>query len=84
MLRIKELCKEKGISLDVLATKRLGITNQALYASINGNPTLERLKQIADALDVPITELFEAPPHNSTLTCPNCGAKLGIEIKITS
>ena len=58
MLRIKELCKEKGIALQTLAEKRLGITNQALYASINGNPTLERLQQIATALEVDVTELF--------------------------
>lgn len=81
MLRIKELCKERGISMQVLAEKRLGITNQAFYASINGNPTLERLKQIADALDVDVVDLFErsAPAEGR---CPHCGGALEIEVKI--
>ncbi len=75
MLRIKDLCKEKGITMQVLAEKRLGITNQALYASINGNPTLERLQQIAKALDVEVTELFDKPAAGN-FTCPNCGTGL--------
>ena len=66
MLRIKELCKEKGIALQTLAEKRLGITNQALYASINGNPTLERLQQIATALEVDVTELFSPKGYGFT------------------
>lgn len=75
MLRVQELCKEKGITMQVLAEKRLGITYQALYASVSGNPTLERLQQIAKALEVDITDLF-AKPAAGNFTCPNCGAEL--------
>lgn len=57
--RIKELCKEKGITLESLA---LGIgTSQASISRIitgNGNPTVDTLERIATALNVPITELF--------------------------
>lgn len=80
MLRIKELCKEKGISLQTLAGKKLGITNQALYASINGNPTLERLEEIAAALGVTVPDLF-APPKECAITCPKCGAVLEVKEK---
>lgn len=60
--------------MQILA-ERLGITYQALYASIGGNPTLERLQKIADVLEVEITELFDKP-KSGNFTCPNCGAEL--------
>lgn len=83
MLRIQELCKEKGITMQVLAEKRLGITYQALYASVSGNPTLERLQQIADALGVSLTELFEKPAAGN-FTCPNCGAALRLNPEVVN
>lgn len=62
MLRIKEICAEKGISIKDLAEK-MNIKAPTLSTQINGNPTLETLYKIADALEVHITELFE-PPTN--------------------
>lgn len=58
MLRVQEICKEKGIDMKVLA-KRMGITYQALYASVSGNPTISKIKEIANALDVDYLELLE-------------------------
>ena len=58
MLRVAELCKEKGITQQALA-KKLGIQYQSLYAALNGNPKLDTLKNIADALEVKLTDLFE-------------------------
>lgn len=57
-LRIQEICKEKGITMQDLA-KRMGKTYQALYASIGNNPTLGRLDEIAEILGVSTTDLFE-------------------------
>lgn len=71
-LRIAEICKEKGISQQILA-KRLGITYQSLYAAINGNPKLTTLKNIADILEVDISELFKK--EGNYIVCPNCGKK---------
>jgi transcriptional regulator with XRE-family HTH domain len=79
MLKIKELCKSKRISMAELANK-IGVTPSALSQNISGNPSLDRLKEIADALNVPITELFEQPASD-TITCPKCGAKLEIKAK---
>ena len=77
MLRIQELCKEKGVTQQVLA-KRLGIQYQSLYAAINGNPKLETLESIAKALNVSVPELFERS-ESDTITCPNCGKKFKME-----
>lgn len=73
MLRIQEVCKEKGITMQILA-KKMGISYQALYASIAGNPTIGRLNEIAKVLDCSLTELVqESTTH---LKCPCCGAEL--------
>ena len=57
-LRIKELCKEKQITMKEIAEK-LGINPITLSQSLNGNPTLSRLQEVADILGVSIPELFE-------------------------
>lgn len=60
-LRIKEVLKEKGVSVIQLSQK-LGVTRSACYQYINGNPTAECLEKIAIALDVEIGDLFDL--HN--------------------
>ena len=77
-LRIKEIIKEKGTSVNALAEK-MGITRVGLSQHINGNPSVEVLERIADALEVDITELFDS--GRSSITCPRCGAKLNITVK---
>lgn len=56
--RILELCKEAGINQTKLADK-IGLSRVGLSKAINGNPTISTLEKIADALGVPVTELFE-------------------------
>lgn len=73
-LRVKELCKNKGISVTELSL-RIGIKQESLSRAINGNPTIGTLQKIADALDVEVTELFEKPAAGD-IQCPNCGASI--------
>lgn len=57
-LRIKEICKEKGITLEDLA-KRLGILRTSLSQALSRNSfSTDRLNDIATALDVPTWQLF--------------------------
>lgn len=56
-LRIKEVIKEKGMTVNSLAEK-MGINRVGLSNHINGNPSVEVLEKIANALEVDITELF--------------------------
>ena len=58
-LRIKETCKEKGVTLQNVA-ELMGVNRVSLSNSINGNPTISTLQKIADALGVSIVDLFEA------------------------
>lgn len=73
MLRIQEICKERGITMQILA-KRMGVTYQALYASVSGNPTIGKLNEIAKALDCPLTDLIK--DNTARFKCPRCGAEL--------
>lgn len=57
-LKIKEVCKAKGLKLSDLADK-LGINPVSLSASINGNPTIAWLQKVADVLDVEVNDLIE-------------------------
>ena len=78
-LRVKELCKEKGLQMQELADK-LGITRITLTRNISGNPTISTLENIAAALGVTVPELF-APQPTNTITCPHCGTVLEIREK---
>ena len=67
-LRIKELAKEKGYSLEAVAN-HLKITPVSLSQSLNGNPTLKRLEEVADFLGVDVSELFEKPAQKELYGC---------------
>ena len=58
--RIKEICREKGIMLKDLAGM-IGITEVGLSKSLNGNPNISRLEEIATALGVPVLEILDKP-----------------------
>ena len=72
-LRIKELCKEKGLTLNTLADK-VGISQPSISLIVNGKqkPSFDTLEKIAEALDVDIAELF-APADGARIVCPHCG-----------
>lgn len=79
-LRVKEICKEKGILFKDLAEK-LGVTDVGLRKQVQGNPTIGTLEKIAEALNVEFTELFakQEPADPNTITCPKCGTKFRME-----
>jgi transcriptional regulator with XRE-family HTH domain len=77
MLRVKEIAKEKGLSIaDV--SNRMGIKAPALSRIINGsNTTTDTLQKIADALEVTIPDLFDRP-QTDIINCPHCGGKIKV------
>lgn len=80
-LRVKEVCKERGVTITYLA-EMLGIKQESLSRAINGNPTLDTLQKIAIALNVPVSALFdEVQPNDNTIKCPNCGTELELKKK---
>lgn len=80
-MRIKEVIKEKGLTVGAVAT-RMGVAPQALSRVINGNPTVEMVERVAEAIGVSPAELFEKPSDGG-FTCPNCGSTFHVDIRMT-
>ena len=87
-MRIKQAIKESGSSVGELAQK-IGVSRQTISRQINGaNITVETVQKIADALGVPVGQLFDQTPQpknaeHNVITCPNCGAKLVINLSVS-
>lgn len=62
-LRILELCREKGITVNKLSII-CGITQSTLSNLVlgkNKSPTVSTIKKICDGLEMPIVEFFISP-----------------------
>ena len=59
-MRIKEILKEKGITLSQLADT-MGVSRQALSRQVAGKLLVEKAEEIATALNVPMWQLFVSP-----------------------
>ena len=57
-LRISELARQRGMTIADIA-KQIGISRVNLSNSLNGNPTLSRLREVAKILHVEVSELFK-------------------------
>lgn len=78
-LRIKELCKERGITQAQLAEK-LGILPVSFSQAVARNKfSLDRLGEIADILAVEVPELFKT--SSAGAVCPHCGKPIIIKIE---
>lgn len=81
-LRVKEICKAKGITQKDLANI-LGVTEITLTRVNNGNTSLSLLEKIASALNVPIQELFTAPMVGAaSISCPHCGKSIAVSVSV--
>lgn len=84
MNRIKDILKEKGITINELA-EMIGISRVTLSTQINGTANIVSYEKIATALNVPMWQLFaskdEVLPKTDTLnlTCPHCGNPITIK-----
>ena len=56
--KVKELCRDKGITIKELAEK-MEIAPESLSRAITGNPQLSTIRKIAEALGVSVTDLFD-------------------------
>lgn len=71
--RVKEICADKGMQLKDLALI-MNVKPESLSRTLNGNPQLSSLENIARALNVGVADLFADKTKNcviSSSTTPN-------------
>lgn len=61
---LKDICRQKGLTLTDVAN-RIGTSPSNLLSSIKGNPTIARLQNIADALQINVSQLIEDRPTSA-------------------
>ena len=78
---IKKVIKEKGFTLEQTATK-MGISRITLMQSLSGNPTVNTLQRVADAIGCRLVDFFADEIETSKITpdfkCPHCGKSVEI------
>lgn len=83
-MNIQKKIKEMGFTSAQLA-ERMGISAPAFSQVVNGNPTLSKLCDIANAMGISVSELLredqeeETAQASASFVCPHCGK----EIKVT-
>lgn len=66
-LRINEILEEKGISIAELG-RRINKSRSTMHATLEkGNPQYSTLIEIAEAIGVDVTELFEQPSKDGLI-----------------
>ena len=80
-LRLKALCKERGLTLTELG-ELLGVSRPTISGFATGKikPSFDSLEKLCAALNVSPGELFEQPPA-AVARCPHCGKSFEIELK---
>lgn len=65
--RVKEICADKGIQLKELAAI-MNVKPESLSRTLNGNPQLSSLENIAKALNVGVADLFADKTENCLIS----------------
>ena len=89
-MNILKKIKQKGYTLEQVAKEMSntrgggkGVSQPTLSAIINGNPTIDRLQEIAGIIGVSLSELVaDDNIFDNYITCPHCGEKIPIDIHI--
>ena len=80
-LRLKELCKERGLTLTELGQK-IGVAQATISGFQTGKikPSFDSLEKLCAALNVSPGELFEEDERPPVARCPHCGGSLEISL----
>lgn len=84
---IKNKIQSRGFTISQVAERMTnknggkGISQPSMSQIINGNPTIDKLKEIASIIGISVSELLSDNTKDNSLICPNCGAKLELKVK---
>lgn len=65
--RVKEICSEKGLQMKDLAAI-MNVKPESLSRTLNGNPQLSSLDNIAKALNIGVADLFADRVENNIIS----------------
>lgn len=84
-LRLKALCKERGLTLTELG-ELLGVSRPTISGFATGKikPSFDSLEKLCAALNVSPGELFEEDERPPVARCPHCGGSLEISLSPSS
>ena len=84
---IAKRIKERGFKLEDVASKltnnrgTIGISQPSMSSLINGNPSYSRLKEIADILGIPVSELVADDTEEMVVTVPKDVKTIKIKVE---
>lgn len=87
-MNIKKVIKDKGWTLERLASEmknkngEKGISQASVSQLINGNPTIDKLQEIASILGISVSELVADEDENLNagyIVCPKCLTKFKMQ-----
>lgn len=92
-MNIKKVIKAKGWTMESLAAEmknkngEKGISQSSVSQLINGNPTLDKLVEIASIIGISVSELLadeEQSAKDNGVVCPHCGKFIPLEVKVAT
>lgn len=87
-MNIKKVIKDKGWTLERLAAEMTnkdgdkGVSQATVSQILNGNPTLDKLKEIASIIGVSVSELVSDGEPKTVIKCPRCGEDIIIKAEV--
>jgi transcriptional regulator with XRE-family HTH domain len=89
-MNIKKVIKQHGWTIERLSREMTnrngsrGITHASASSIINGNPTLDKLVEIASIIGISVSELLadDTDTIKTGIYCPHCGKPIGIDVTV--
>lgn len=85
-MNVKKVIKEHGWTLERLAAEMKGkngtkgVSQPSVSSIINGNPTFDKLQEIAGIIGVSVSELVaDGSEQTNAISCPYCGKPIKLE-----
>lgn len=85
---LKRVISEKGWTLERLAAEMVntrkedkpkGVSQATVSQIINGNPTIDKLQEIASIMGISLSELVREDEPATVIKCPHCGKSITLK-----
>lgn len=89
-MNIQAKIKQQGFTIAQVAARMkkksggIGISQGSLSTILNGNPTIDKLREVADIIGLSLSELVSDDDDtcSQNLTCPHCGKPIQVSLTV--